>query len=187
VGNGDHTLDTWPLWSWQTADIKLADYTPDHKKSPWNNLYSKYSELCEQLAKRLGLENDQFICCYTQAGVDKDKWKNCKEWELSVPKDRVHLICDIAWDGILSHSRGQSHKVGAPLRLIEFCQEIISPSSSICMSSVREDCDKQFENDWKDKTTKELWDMISVNEIWHTCTTALVLCPIEEGWIKPPS
>ena len=37
MGNSHHTVETWHLWSWQTKNIELTEYTVDHGKSPWSS------------------------------------------------------------------------------------------------------------------------------------------------------
>jgi len=163
--NVDHTIDTWQLWSWQTANIELTEYAVDHRKSPWVDCYSQYPELCEMLSKLIG--TNQFIWCDTQDG---EAWKDREKWELSVPKDRVRLICSITWNWILSRSNGKTSRCRIPDRLWYLSQLEYNEFQN------------RFHDAWKDKKPEELWDMLSVNEIGE-CTHALVLCPIEEDWI----
>jgi hypothetical protein len=141
MGNGGHATD---LWSWQTVGIELAGFTPDHGKCPYCEKYPKYPELCEQLAKRLGLDNDQFIWCENQAGV---VWEDRKKWKLSVPKGRVRLICTTTWHWILEKSHGKSNGCCPPKGLFELYK-----NSNPAL--VRNDFHKQFDNYWKVKTTK---------------------------------
>jgi hypothetical protein len=182
MGNSHHTVETWHLWSWQTKNIELTEYTVDHGKSPWFSEFPKYPELCKMLAERVG--TSQFIWCYTEDGkplADRE------EWELRVPEGRVRLICSITWNWILSRSREETCRCEIPIGLFYRVRKLFrefGKQVGVRLDLSRTDFQNMFHDAWKSTTTEELWDMLFVDETKGACTHALVLCPIEEDWIK---
>ena len=165
IQNVNNTIEVYHLWSWQTEDIDLTKGKIFNGKYPWTDNYPKYPELRKKLSIKLG--TDQFIWCYTKDG---EAMPRRKKWELSVPKDRVRLICSITWDWILKRNHGENIRCVIPNRLWYLSQ------------LEYKEFQNKFHDAWKDKTPEELWDMLFVNEIGE-CTHALLLCPIKEDWI----
>ena len=159
------------VWTMQTRDIELTDCTIDHSKSPYARDFPKYSELCNVLSERLG--TDQFIWCLTE---DEETWNGREKWALIVPEDHVCLICSITWHWLLTRSHGGSRGCTIPDRFFNLSRRL-----NVCFS--RDEFHDQFHRDWRNKTIEELWDMLFVDDIGGACTDALVLCPIEKGWI----
>jgi len=162
------------LYTWQTPDIELTEYTVDHGMSPWNDNFPKYPELCNTLSKQVGLESDRFIWCTTQRAKS---WKGREEWELNVPANRVCLICSVTWNWILYRSNGETCNCCIPEKLFNLAR----PRG---VSLLRDDFQTEFHAGWRVKTSWELWGMVRVNEIQEVaCIDAVVSCPIEEDWI----
>lgn len=90
------------LWSWQTPDFPLFEGTVDHRLSTFKKEHSGFEKSCKELSERLGIDDDQFIWCYT---YPKEQWQGRERWELKVPKHRVlAYTCNVAWHWILAHN-----------------------------------------------------------------------------------
>jgi hypothetical protein len=165
------------LWTWQAQDIELTDYTVDHTRSEFVSEYPKYPDLCKRLAETLGI-NNQFIWCFTQ---DEKRWDGRKKWQITVPKECARLICSITWDSILKRSKRETERPEPPDNLYYNTKRFYEGFDILAPNRTK--FNKTFIDAWKNKTTEELWGMIAVNEVGEACTHALVLLPIEEGWI----
>ena len=156
--NSDNEVDLLPLWSWQTPDFSLTEGTVDHRLSIFKKEHSGFEKSCKELSEQLGIDDDQFIWCYT---YPKEQWQARERWELEVPKHRVlAYTCNVAWHWILAHNGNDYTNPVPPERLWHLARSLDSPPK-INLSEFH----KRFHKGWKNKTTEQLWD----SPLFMTC------------------
>ena len=172
--NSDSEADLLPLWSWQGWNFSLTEGTVDHRLSEKEKTVSGLPKSRKELSERLG--TDQFIWCYT---YPKKQWQGRKRWELEVPKHSVlAYTCNVAWHWILAHNGNDYTKCIPPENLWHLARSFASPPLEWV------DFYKKFNDDWRKKTTEQLWDMLFLNKVYGDCTDVLLRHPVEKAWVK---
>ncbi len=181
--NSDNEVDLLPLWSWQTPDFSLIRGTVDHGRSIFKKEHSGFEKSCKELSERLEIDDDQFIWCFT---YPKEQWQGRERWELEVPKHRVlAYTCNVAWHWILAHNGNDDVPCNIPLKFERIWFKIANTK--------RNECKKKFTDDWRKKTTEQLWnvlflddDALFLDKVYGDCTDVLLRHPVEDKWVKHP-
>ena len=174
--NSDNEVDLLPLWSFQTSNFSLTGGTVNHRLSIFKKGHSGFEKSCKELSERLGIDDDQFIWCFT---YPKEQWQGRERWELKVPKHRVlAYTCNVAWHWILAHNGNNYAKCCPPERLWHLARSHASPPLK------KFEFYKRFNDVWRKKTTKQLWDTLFVDKVYGDCTDVLLRHPVEKGWVK---
>lgn len=175
--NSDNEVDMLQLWSWQTPDFSLTEGTVNPQWSEKEKDVPGLPKSRKELSELLDTDTDQFIQCYTYP--NKGQWPGRVRRELKVPKHHVlAYTCNVAWHWILAHNGNNYTKCWPPERLWHLARFHASPPLK------RLEFYKKFNDGWRKKTTKQLWDALFVDKVYGDCTDVLLRHPVEKGWVK---